>query len=669
MEQNGNDGHVSNVDAAVGGNNNGVKMTSTTTTPAKKNIRVIRSLDWDDYLKVCQGRPAPAEYFNHHLEPPDNEFKIYQKLEVSSPDSHDFVHLATVVGYMGPRLQLRLDGCDNANDFFELVDSEAISPIGTYKSKNRFFAAPLRFRRDAVTYASFCRQVLKNSVHAPEKCFKPPPKRPDRNYFEPGMKLEAVDKKHQSNICPATIKSVDNSEVEIHLDGWDNNNDYKCSYYSRHIFPVGWCKKTGHILQLPGPRVEYEIDVKKQQHQQQRLQSDTSITQIDSKSSQSNNDNYHPVNNKGQNHNRNHHIDPSSSNEAIKIKSTVFNDNERNEQKMESPSNFHSSTIDLMEQKKLIGDHSITKDIKPVMESLKKQNINRKSLINSISSDHHSATITTLTSTASKASSSSSLASDSSINSSKNIDINKRKHSENNINYNHHQQHQKSNNQLKHGTNTQTLVNSSASPTTAMTINQKSMEIPLMNVTKRPQENKDVSTSVKIDRKSIVGNSHNQNQNNHHQQQQPIQNSRKKRIKLTPPVINKLPTFVNGKNNNNNNNNENINDADNINVINQSSLIMIKYKTDLPTRESVHQWSVDELIEFLNMRFPEFHKFEQNFRSHEIDGYAFLLLTNHDLMMKFLGVKLGYSLKIIDLIEKINNGDGNNLDTASSSSN
>ncbi|OTF72547.1 polycomb Sfmbt-like protein, partial [Euroglyphus maynei] len=150
-------GHVSDIVVGATNNTDNDFKTTTITTPITKknhnNIRIIRTLDWDDYLNVCHGRPAPAEYFNHHLIPPDNEFKINEKLEVSSPDSHDFVHLATVVGYMGPRLQLRLDGCDNANDFFELVDSEAISPIGTYKSKGRFFAAPLRFRRDAATYA------------------------------------------------------------------------------------------------------------------------------------------------------------------------------------------------------------------------------------------------------------------------------------------------------------------------------------------------------------------------------------------------------------------------------------------------------------------------------------------------------------------------------------
>nr|XP_027205001.1 polycomb protein Scm-like [Dermatophagoides pteronyssinus] len=723
-QQNGNgDGHVS--DVVIGAND----MKTTPNITKKNNNRIIRSLDWDDYLKVCPGRPAPAQYFNHHLDPPDNEFKINQKLEVSSPDSHDFVHLATVVGYMGPRLQLRLDGCDNANDFFELVDSEAISPIGTYKSKGRFFAAPLRFRRDAATYASFCKQVLKNSFYAPERCFKSPPKRPERNYFEPGMKLEAVDKKHPSNICPATIKSVDNMDVEIHLDGWDNNNDYKCPYHSRHLFPVGWCKKTGHILQLPGPKVEYEIDTKKQQRQQQQ-QSDTSIRQNDlnpCKQTNNNNNAIHSNNNHNNNKvHQNHHEVDSSLHKTIKVESTVVGDeesvkkmsinqnhiphhhnhnqNKNNDHKIQSitsssSSSSTSTSIDISSKKqmmnntnKLVNENFQQQQTKPNNNSNNNNNNSRKSLINSISlSDHHnnsssSSSSGKLASTASKLPSPSSLtlASDSSIKSSKNIDINKRKHSENNHHNHHHHHHnhqqEKYNN---HGTDNK-LENSSASLSfaatttkTTMSTNLKSMEIPLMNAAvKRSPEDEDQCsststpvTSKKIARKSIVGNGHNQNnehpnQDHDHPQQQPIRKNNKL-VEMTQPA--KLPLyFVNGQNNNDNNNDNNI-------VMNNqsssSSMIMKRYANELPTREIVDHWSVDELLEFLNIRFPEFHKFEQNFRSHEIDGNAFLLLDNHDLMMKFLGVKLGYSLKIIDLIEKINTGgcSGNIMDTTDSS--
>lgn len=220
----------------------------------QSKFKVFKSYDWDADLKKNIGVPAPGECFNQPPEPPVNEFEINQKLEVNSTTNFDFVHLATVVSYIGPRLQLRLDGCDNSNDIFELVDSLKIHPIGARIERKKYFAAPLRFRKDAASYNSFCQAALKNAVYAPKSAFKSPPTEPQRNLFKPGMKLEAVDLKHSSNICPATVASVDKDQVTIHLDGWDDSNDYKCSYKSRDLFPVGWCKKTGYPLQYPGPK-------------------------------------------------------------------------------------------------------------------------------------------------------------------------------------------------------------------------------------------------------------------------------------------------------------------------------------------------------------------------------------------------------------------------------
>lgn len=224
-------------------------------TKLNSKFKGFKSFDWDDYSKEYSNlTPAPKECFNQNAEPPVNEFEVKQKLEITSPDNVDFVYLATVVNFYGSRIQVRLDGCDNSNDIFELVDSETINPVGTRQIRNKYFAAPLRFRKDAASYNSFCQQILKTSVHAPKSAFKSPPKPPLKNMFKVGMMLEAVDIKHPSNICPAKIVDVDRNHVEIHLLGWDSNNDYKCSYLSRHLFPVGWCKSTGHPLQHPGPK-------------------------------------------------------------------------------------------------------------------------------------------------------------------------------------------------------------------------------------------------------------------------------------------------------------------------------------------------------------------------------------------------------------------------------
>ncbi len=220
-----------------------------------KILKPVKSFEWDEYLKAQNGVPAPSECFNQPPEPPVNEFRVNQKLELNSPtNDFDFVHLASVVSYVGPRLQLRLDGCDSSNDIFELVDSQAIHPVGARLERKKYFAAPLRFRKDAASYNSFCKSILKSAEFAPKTAFKKPPQEPRENLFKQGMKLEAVDQKHPSNICPATIAAVDKDHVTIHLDGWDDSNDYKCSYKARTLFPVGWCKKTGNLLQQPGPK-------------------------------------------------------------------------------------------------------------------------------------------------------------------------------------------------------------------------------------------------------------------------------------------------------------------------------------------------------------------------------------------------------------------------------
>lgn len=46
-------------------------------------------------------------------------------------------------GILGPRLRLRLDGSDNKNDFWRLVDSNEIHPIGHCKKGGGMLQPPL----------------------------------------------------------------------------------------------------------------------------------------------------------------------------------------------------------------------------------------------------------------------------------------------------------------------------------------------------------------------------------------------------------------------------------------------------------------------------------------------------------------------------------------------
>lgn len=83
------------------------------------------------------------------------------------------------------------------------------------------------------------------------------PSSPKTNKFQVGVKLEALDRKNPHLICPATVGAVKDDMIFVTFDGWRGAFDYWCKYDSRDIFPVGWCKASGHPLQLPGNKGKY----------------------------------------------------------------------------------------------------------------------------------------------------------------------------------------------------------------------------------------------------------------------------------------------------------------------------------------------------------------------------------------------------------------------------
>jgi hypothetical protein len=66
----------------------------------------------------------------------------------------------------------------------------------------------------------FLLKTLHNAEVSPPDIFKDEPPTPSRNHFEPGMKLEAVDKKNPQLICAATVgglKAVPNEKFNWNL--------------------------------------------------------------------------------------------------------------------------------------------------------------------------------------------------------------------------------------------------------------------------------------------------------------------------------------------------------------------------------------------------------------------------------------------------------------------
>ncbi|KAL1021760.1 hypothetical protein UPYG_G00017630 [Umbra pygmaea] len=207
---------------------------------------------WEKYLKETSSTAASPSCFRQSRLPPSNDFKAGMKLEAHDPRNSASVCIATVMGMMGTRLRLRLDGSDNTNDFWRLVDSSDIQPIGTCERNGDMLQPPLGFRMNASSWPMFLLRTLSGAEMAPATAFKKEPAKPSQNHFKPGMKLEAVDKKNPYLICPATIGEVKGEEIFVMFDGWRGAFDYWCKFDSRDIFPVGWCSLTRHSIQPPG---------------------------------------------------------------------------------------------------------------------------------------------------------------------------------------------------------------------------------------------------------------------------------------------------------------------------------------------------------------------------------------------------------------------------------
>ncbi|KAG9331201.1 hypothetical protein JZ751_019756 [Albula glossodonta] len=176
---------------------------------------------WEKYLKETGAVSAPAHCFRQSATPPVNEFKAGMKLEAQDPRNTTSTCIATVVGLTGSRLRLRLDGSDNKNDFWRLVDSSEIQPIGNCEKNGGMLQPPLGFRLNASSWPMFLLKTLNGAEMAPARIFhKQEPPAPEQNFFQVGMKLEAVDRKNPHFICPATVGALRGVEVLVTFDGW-----------------------------------------------------------------------------------------------------------------------------------------------------------------------------------------------------------------------------------------------------------------------------------------------------------------------------------------------------------------------------------------------------------------------------------------------------------------
>lgn len=86
------------------------------------------------------------------------------KLEAHDPCNINSVCIASVVAISGARLCLRLDGDESKTDFWRLVDSSDIQPVGTCENKGELLQPPLGKDKQLFKYSSNNIFLIKRSL-------------------------------------------------------------------------------------------------------------------------------------------------------------------------------------------------------------------------------------------------------------------------------------------------------------------------------------------------------------------------------------------------------------------------------------------------------------------------------------------------------------------------
>uniref|UniRef100_A0A8D0GXS1 L3MBTL histone methyl-lysine binding protein 3 n=1 Tax=Sphenodon punctatus TaxID=8508 RepID=A0A8D0GXS1_SPHPU len=156
------------------------------------------------------------------------------------------------------KLPLKGESMEDGEEKKERVD-ETVNSLSICFNHAHFFTALASKAKKAWNWASYLEE--EKAISAPTKIFKEYQSFPyNKNGFKIGMKLEGVDPEHQSIYCILTVAEVCGYRIKLHFDGYSDYYDFWVNADSSDIHPVGWCEKTGHKLHPPKGYKEDEFN-------------------------------------------------------------------------------------------------------------------------------------------------------------------------------------------------------------------------------------------------------------------------------------------------------------------------------------------------------------------------------------------------------------------------
>uniref|UniRef100_A0A4W4ELH6 SAM domain-containing protein n=1 Tax=Electrophorus electricus TaxID=8005 RepID=A0A4W4ELH6_ELEEL len=210
-----------------------------------------KSWCWASYLEQNRAIAAPSKLFKEYQSLPQNKngFRVGMRLEGIDPEHPSMYCVLSVAEVCGHRVRLHFDKYSDCYDFWVNCNSSDIHPVGWCEKTCHKLHPPKGMKSEAFSWCSYLK--TSKAQAAPKALFDNHNATVTPLGFRIGMKLEAVDKKNPSFICVATVTDMVDSRFLVHFDDWDESYDYWCDATSPYIHPIGWCQENGKILTTP----------------------------------------------------------------------------------------------------------------------------------------------------------------------------------------------------------------------------------------------------------------------------------------------------------------------------------------------------------------------------------------------------------------------------------
>ncbi|KAF4796260.1 Lethal(3)malignant brain tumor-like protein 3 [Turdus rufiventris] len=193
---------------------------------------------WASYLEEERAIAVPTKLFKEYQSFPYNKngFKVGMKLEGVDPEHQSIYCVLTVAEVCGYRIRLHFDGYPDCYDFWVNADSSDIHPVGWCEKTGHKLHPPKGYKEEEFSWPSYLKACKAQA--APKSLFENQNATVIPSGFRVGMKLEAVDKKNPTFICVATVTDMVDNRFLVHFDNWDESYDY---WYDVFVFQACIC--------------------------------------------------------------------------------------------------------------------------------------------------------------------------------------------------------------------------------------------------------------------------------------------------------------------------------------------------------------------------------------------------------------------------------------------